>query len=274
MTAAAPQKFEHFEECMGTVFRFAGRTDLNQTELAAKLSEACEILHRADRIFSLYKPESSLSRLARGEVTVGELEPVVSKIWDACEQWSEKTDGWFSAFTPARTFDPSGLVKTWASAEAAQVLLAAGQTDFTLNAGGDVYVAPGASEASDWRIAISKPVSIASAEAGLLTIVDLAETVFCALATSGSAERGEHIWNPKTYDFASAGQGFSADEKLVQVSVVAADLIEADVLATAAFAEGIRAVERLNARPNVEALFVSDKGHFAATDGFLNLVAK
>jgi thiamine biosynthesis lipoprotein len=274
MTASAPQKFEHFEECMGTVFRFAGRSDLNQTELAARLSEACEVLHQADRIFSLYKPESPLSRLARGEVRVADLEPVVAEVWDACEQWSNETDGWFSAFTPERTFDPSGLVKTWAANQAAQVLLAAGQTDFTFNAGGDVFIAPGASEASDWRIAISTPVSIASAEAGVLTVLDLAETGFCALATSGSAERGEHIWNPKTYDFASAGQGFSADEKIVQVSVVAADLVEADVLATAAYAEGIRAIERLNARPNVEAIFVSDRGQFAATDGFLNLLAK
>lgn len=274
MSAPAAQKFEHFEECMGTVFRFAVKTDQNQTELTANLAEACEILHQADRIFSLYKTESPLSRLARGEVRVADLEPVVSEIWDACEQWSNATDGWFSPFTPERTFDPSGLVKTWAAAKAASFLLASNLTDFTLNAGGDVYVAPGASEPSDWRIAISTPVSIASAEAGVLTIVDLKDTGFCALATSGIAERGQHIWNPKTYDFASAGQGFGADDKVVQVSVIAADLVEADVLATAAFAEGIRAIDRLNARPNVEALFVSDTGQFAATDGFLNLIAK
>ena len=163
MTASAPQKFEHFEECMGTVFRFAGRSDLNQTELVAKLAEACEVLHQADRIFSLYKPESPLSRLARGEAKVSDLEPVVSTIWDACEQWSNETDGWFSAFTPEHTFDPSGLVKTWAARRAAESLIEADITDFTMNAGGDVFISDQATGELDWRIGLSKPVSIASA---------------------------------------------------------------------------------------------------------------
>lgn len=267
-------RFEHIEECMGTIFRFAGQRQLGETALESVIQKSCAVLHEADQIFSLYKSESPLSRLARGETRVAELQPVVSEIWDACQKWETETDGWFSAFTPERIFDPSGLVKTWAAQNAARVLLDAGQNDFTLNAGGDVYVAPGTSSDGDWRIAISTPVSIAAAEAGVLTVVDLKNTGMNSVATSGTAERGQHIWNPKNYDFESAGQALGPNEKIVQVSVIAGNLIEADVLATAAFAEGIRAVERLNARANVEALFVTDTGQFAATDGFLNLLAK
>lgn len=270
----AQLRFEHIEECMGTVFRFAGLRQVGASELVALIQKACAILHEADRIFSLYKPESQLSRLARGVARVADLEPVVSEIWDSCQLWETETAGWFSAFTPERIFDPSGLVKTWAARNAARALLDGGQSDFTLNAGGDVYIAPGASDDRDWRIAISTPVSIASAEAGVLTVVDLKNTGMNSLATSGTAERGQHIWNPKNYDFASAGQALGPNEKIVQVSVIASDLVEADVLATASFAEGIRAIERLNARSNVEALFVTDTGQFAATDGFLNLLAK
>lgn len=267
-------RFEHTEECMGTVFRFAGARQVSEGELTDLIQKACAILHEADRVFSLYKPESPLSQLARGQARVPELEPVVSEIWDACQKWEAETDGWFSAFTPERIFDPSGLVKTWAARNAARALLDGGQSDFTLNAGGDVFVAPDASSDRDWRIAISKPISIADAAAGVLTVVDLKNTGMNSLATSGTAERGHHIWNPKTYDFASVGQALGPNEKIVQVSVIAADLVEADVLATASFAEGIRAIERLNARTNVEALFVTDTGQFAATDGFLNLLAK
>jgi thiamine biosynthesis lipoprotein len=61
---------------------------------------------------------------------------------------------------------------------------------------------------------------------------------------------------------------------LLQVSVVADDLVKADVWATAAFAAGIQGVALLNAVPNLEALFVLASGDLAATDGFIKLFAK
>lgn len=264
--------FDHLEECMGTVFRFHGRTPLDAAATASALVQACAILHEADRIFSLYKPESPLSRLARGETRVADLPPVVSEIWDECERWEKLTDGWFSAFTPEHTFDPSGLVKTWAARAAAENLSAAGVNDFTLNAGGDVWISPEASDPADWKIGISKPVTIALGNPGIVTAVDLAGTAYRAMATSGSAERGEHIWNPKASDR-------SAPKELVQVSVIARDLVTADVWATAAFAEGERAVKHLddfnakNPDDDVQALFIAADGELMASEGFVNLLA-
>jgi thiamine biosynthesis lipoprotein len=259
--------FEHVEECMGTVFRFAGRTDLDAQTLASVIQDACTQLHEADDIFSTYKPNSPISRLARGETNLAGCPPVVADIWDACDEWQSKTNGWFNAMTPQNTFDPSGLVKTWAAQNAANALLAAGITDFTMNAGGDVLISDGASQDIDWRIGISKTVSIASPDAGVLTVIDLQGTDFRALATSGSAERGDHIWNPKAL---SSG----APKELLQVSVVARDLVTADVWATAAFAEGARAVDHLDKIDVIEALFVFANGELAATSGFSQLFAK
>jgi thiamine biosynthesis lipoprotein len=252
---------------MGTGFSFRGRSPLSDSDTSIILNQACAILHEADLIFSLYKPESPLSRLARGETSVAECPPVVSEIWDACEAWEKTTDGWFSAFTADHTFDPSGLVKTWAANRAAEYVLEQGITDFTLNAGGDVLIADGVTEAIDWRMGISKPISIAAEGAGVLTVVDLHRTPFRAMATSGSAERGTHIWNPKAGGRESAGD-------FIQVSVVARDLVTADVWATAAFAEGERAIEHLNGIEDVEALFVYPDGQLGATNGFINLFAK
>ena len=113
---------------------------------------------------------------------------------------------------------------------------------------------------------ISKPVSIAADGAGVLTVVDLHRTPFRAMATSGSAERGVHIWNPKAGGREPAGD-------FVQVSVIARDLVTADVWATAAFAEGERAIEHLNRVDDIEALFVYDDGQLAATNGFVKLFA-
>lgn len=259
--------FDHTELCMGTVFRFAGNSALPPVETKQLIEQACAILHEADRIFSLYKPESPLSLLAAGKTNLAGCPPVVSEIWDACDQWEKTTNGFFSAMTPQNTFDPSGLVKTWAAQLAADVLLNAGVRDFTLNAGGDIFIADGVTDAVNWRIGISKTVSIASPEAGVLTVLDLKGTGFNSMATSGSAERGLHIWNPKA-------PGKESAQELLQVSVIAKDLVTADVWATAAFAEGIRAVSHLSEVPDIQALFIFADGQITGTPGVIELFAK
>ena len=109
---AGEHHFEHTELCMGTVFMFQGRSKLPH---GPHISTACDMLHEADRLFSTYKPESPISRLARGETSAAAEDPIINQIWDECLEWERVTDGWFSAFTPENTFDPSGLVKTWAA---------------------------------------------------------------------------------------------------------------------------------------------------------------
>ncbi|MEN9753111.1 MAG: hypothetical protein RL670_802 [Actinomycetota bacterium] len=267
------QDFSRSEDCMGTVFRFHGRTPFDALKTVELLIPTCEILHEADRTFSLYKPESPLSRLSRGEAPMRDLPPVVSEIWDACELWEQKTDGWFSAMSPENTFDPSGIVKTWAAKRAAEHLVSQGVVDFTLNAGGDIWISDQASLDVDWRVAIHKPVALTADDAGVLTVIDLRDTPYRGVATSGSAERGLHIWNPKA-------PGRTAAATVAQVTVVGRDLVEADVWATACFAEGERAIEHLNsynlANPehDFQALMVGLDGHLMATEGFLELFAK
>lgn len=256
--------FEHLEECMGTVFVFQGHSELPSAELNKHLQDACEKLHEADEIFSLYKPDSPLSRLARGETSVANCPPAVDAVWNLCEQWEKTTDGYFSPFTLERTFDPSGLVKTWAAQQAIDVLLTAGVTDFSLNSGGDIWLSDSLSGEDDWKVGIAKPVTIASDEAGVLTVVNLQNTPFRAVATSGSAERGTHIWNPRA--------GAMAQSDLVQVTVLAADLVTADVWATAAYAEGPNAIDRISKQDGVEALFVFSDGRIDGTDGFAEVL--
>jgi thiamine biosynthesis lipoprotein len=256
--------FEHLEECMGTVFVFQGHSEIPSGELNKHIQDACAKLHEADEIFSLYKPESALSRLARGETSVANCPPAVDAVWNLCEQWEKTTDGYFSPFTLERTFDPSGLVKTWAAQQAIDVLLNAGVTEFSLNSGGDIWLSDELSGEDEWKVGIAKPVTIASDEAGVLTVVNLKNTPFRAVATSGSAERGVHIWNPSS--------GAMAQSDLVQVTVLAADLVTADVWATAAFAEGPNALARIAKQPGVEALLVFQDGRIDGTEGFAEVL--
>ncbi|MEY2816137.1 MAG: hypothetical protein RJA78_713 [Actinomycetota bacterium] len=255
---------------MGTVFRFVGRTELPKEKLGEVMRASVAELHKTDEIFSLYKPDSPLSKLSRGECSVADCPEVVSQIWDECESWSQVTDGWFSPFTPQNTFDPSGLVKTWAADRAAVVLESAGITDFAMNAGGDIRLSRNITPGFAMRIGISTPVTIASPEAGVLTVVDLNNTEFRAVATSGTAERGEHIWNPK--------HGSEFANQLSQLTVVAKDIVTADVWATALFASGTSAISiadkynESNKENQIAVLVVELDGDLVATSNFSSLL--
>ena len=264
------QEFRHTEFCMGTVFRFVGRTDLPKEAVDAALQKAAFALQTADEIFSLYKSDSPLSKLARGECSVAECPEVVSEVWDECEKWSQVTGGWFKPFTPQNTFDPSGLVKTWAADKAASVLEDADITDFAMNAGGDIRLSKDISPGFAIRIGISTPETIASSEAGVLTVVDLNDTNFRAVATSGNAERGEHIWNPKL--------GSTYANEVSQVTVVAKDIVTADIWATALFASGPSAISlaekynHSNSSNQIAVLVVELSGNLVATANFSSLL--
>jgi len=264
------REFRHTEFCMGTVFRFVGRTELPKDVIEEVIQKAVTELHKTDEFFSLYKQDSSLSKLSRGECSVADCPVVVSQVWGECESWSEVTDGWFSPFTPQNTFDPSGLVKTWAADKAAAVLENAGVTDFAMNAGGDIRLSRNITPGFAMRIGISTPVTIASPEAGVLTVVDLNNTDFRAVATSGTAERGKHIWNPK--------HGSAFANEVSQVTVVAKDIVSADVWATALFAAGNSALSiadkynESHKENQIAVLIVEFDGNLVATANFSSLL--
>jgi thiamine biosynthesis lipoprotein len=77
-----------------------------------------------------------------------------------------------------------------------------------------------------------------------------------AIATSGSAERGEHIWR------VGRGAGF------VQVTVAAADIVTADVLATAIVAGGTQMLNRATDTWDVAVLAIRADGSTLATPAF------
>ena len=224
---------------------------------------AMEILRDADETFSLYKPESEISRLNSGEISWDAASSVQKSIRVDSLAWKETTAGHFDPISPTGVYDPSGLVKTWAARNAAQFLEANGIREFTLNAGGDVFLSEELKDPTLNRVGLSNLKSIASEGAGANLILDLANTGFRAVATSGSSERGEHIWKSSESDF-------------VQVSVIAQDLVEADIWATALISGGASALFEFKKRvdPNrVVALAISKDLSFSATAGFTNLLA-
>ena len=216
---------------MGTFFTFQIADASSESSALDHVKVAMEILRDADEHFSLYKPESEISLLGAGKIPWSAASGNQKDVREQTESWKIRTGGFFNAVSPEGVYDPSGLVKTWAATNAAIFLEANGYRDFTLNAGGDVYIGPDIKTTVLNRVGLSNLKPISSRESAVNLILDVAGTGFRGVATSGSVERGEHIWKV----------GEQTDISFTQVSVAATDLLTADIWATAIISGGLPA---------------------------------
>ena len=174
---------------------FGSRTD----ELADAAHRAFAALHRADDVFSTYRADSDLMRIRRGELDETEADPWYADVRALCDEAATVTNGLFTTDLVgpggSRGYDPTGLVKGFAVERAADILRAVPGIVFCLNAGGDLTcdAGPGASASIErvWRVGISDPRDAA----GVVATIELTQG---ALATSGTAQRGAHIVDPRT----------------------------------------------------------------------------
>lgn len=175
----------HVFDTMGTMvsLRFAG-----STAPASVLDEVEEAFRVFDERFSLYRPDSEISRVARGELPLTRTGAELREAYAEALDWSRSTDGAFTPHRPDGVIDLSGTVKAKAMEAAARVLDSSGETDWMLVTGGDILTR-GTLEGLPWRAGVVDPDD----RGALLCAVELVGR-HTALATSGTAERGEHIW--------------------------------------------------------------------------------
>ncbi len=199
-----------------------------------------------DNRFSTYKENSELSKYRRSEIEYDNLSAEFKKIMEACKKASKETDGYFSAYFGGK-FDPTGYIKGWAINEAGKNIERQGFKTYCIYAGGDVLARSGSDK--KWNIGLQDPRD----KTEILNMLSISNS---AVATSGNYERGQHIINPKT--------GEPADE-ILSISVVGPDIITADVLATAAFAEGLSGIIQIEEKEGYEALVVDKSGDWFVT---------
>lgn len=233
----------HVEHCMGTVFSIDVR---DPGEWAGPIGEVVAWLHRVDALFSTFRPDSDVSRIGRGELTVAGADPLVAEVFARCARFEAETGGYFTARwrgTPGPP-DPTGLVKGWAIERASELLRRHGSHHHAINGGGDVRLAGESAPGRPWRVGISDPAE----PRRVLTVVTGRDI---AVATSGTAERGAHIVDPVA---AAPARDLRA------VTVTGPCLIRADAYATAAFAMGHRVFDWGPTLADHEVFVVSDEG--------------
>lgn len=236
---------------MGTAVSIEIADLLPRRALAELIDDTCAWLHEVDRRFSTYKDDSEVNQLERGELAVDRCSPDMRTVLDACASLRRETDGYFDERAAGR-LDPSGYVKGWSVEMASARLAQAGSFNHCINAGGDVRSRGRPEPGRAWRFGVRHPWE-PDKLAWVLTGTDL------AVATSGTYERGLHVYDPHS------GEPVQA---LRSVTVTGPDLALADAYATAAMAmgsDGLLWLARL-AETGYESAAVTRDGHAYHSD--------
>ena len=223
MTAQPAPLTTHAEPAMGTVFSFtAVHGDRPPEAVRAALAAACRVLHHCDALFSTWDPASPVSRFRRGEAALGQLPPEFPEVLRECRAAKEASGGWFDPWAMPGGFDPTGLVKGWATERALAELRGAGVAGALINGGGDVAVFGSPADGPRWRVGIRHPWR-ADALACVVEVGQGPVASIAAVATSGPYERGAHLIDPATGRPAS---------RAASATVTGPSLALADALAT------------------------------------------
>jgi thiamine biosynthesis lipoprotein len=228
---------------MGTVVTITVPADR-----AGVVEPAFARLEWVDRTFSVYRTDSQISRIGAGMLSRSDADPLVQRVLDVCDELEEATAGWFRPRAPerGRPLDPSAYVKGWAVDLVVDDLIAAGVATACVFAGGDAAVIGARQDGSPWRAGIRRPD-----DDRLAAVVGLVDA---AIATSGTYERGDHIWGRGRADY-------------LGVSVVGPSLGVADAVATALFADGGTDVSWLGNFGLYEHLVICDDSMMRLTPG-------
>jgi FAD:protein FMN transferase len=227
---------------MGTVISVFAPEGTDPDTFRDATAAAFASITRIEEIYSTFRPDSPVSRIRDGRMNLEDLHNAedlspreveeMREVLALCARLRRESHGAFDAWAvgdpPA--FDPSGAVKGWAAERASALLAAHALPRHTLSAGGDIRLRSGAdttaepdpASAQPWRIGITDP----HRPGLILTVLERADG---AVATSGTSERGAHVWDPRRRRPA---------DTLAQVTVTGDDLALADGYATAALALG------------------------------------
>jgi FAD:protein FMN transferase len=234
-------------EVMGTVASIHVHDAVEPERIDTAIDAVLAELERLEEMFSTFRATSEISRVNRGELELVDCSAEVIDVVDACT-WLEHASGGAFDIRARGRLDPAGFVKGWATERASRVLGEHGLQHWYMGVGGDIVVHGQPAGRDCWTIAIADP----SKRSAVITGITVTGG---AVATSGTAERGRHLWG---------ADGADADT-WASVTVIGPSLTWADAFATTACAMGPGGLDWVNQFDEYQAFAVTHQGALVNT---------
>ena len=213
--------------------------------------EVFDYLVSVDERFSTYKKNSEITLYNEGKIKKEDLSEDMKKVFELSLEMKNKTNGFFDIVYNGKT-DPSGLVKGWAIYNASKILRNKGFKNFYIEIAGDIEIAGLNNEGKKWAIGIRNPFN-RNENVKVVYLTDV------GIATSGTYENGEHIYNPKEKNKAN---------EIESITIIGPNVYEADCLATACFAMGKNGIYFIENVPNFEGYMIDHNRIATFTNNF------
>jgi len=239
---------------MGTMASLHIHDDAPGALLVAAADAVMAELERLEAMFSTFRPTSEISRIVAGTLSHLDASAEVLEVLDACTWLEHDSDGAFRARRTDGSLDPAGYVKGWAAELATAVLGDADLTSWYLAVGGDIQARGPLPDGSPWRFGISDPRR-GDVMGGVVAVVEMTSG---AIATSGTAARGRHLWDGRTGELIAP---------LASMTVTGPQLRWADAFATAAFVMGVDGLGWVARHEGYHAIAVTTDDRLLSTDG-------
>lgn len=198
-------------------------------------------LRHVDEVFSPFKSTSILCRFQQGELAADDFSSEFQSVYGLAIRAQTVTQGAFDPFYRG-PFDPTGLVKGWAIEQVFRrylrpLLVREVISAAAINGAGDIQMGVAATSDFRWAVGVQDPNN----RQQLLAQYQIANG---AMATSGTSQHGEHI------------SRLNSQRHLQQATVVSADLVTADVWATAAISAGPEKFKQLTQGLSLQSVLV------------------
>ena len=258
----------------GTVYNITYQsTDNYQTEIEAALGTV-------DSEFSMFNPQSTVSRINRGESP--KRSTMFEEVYQLAQDVNASTDGAFditvaplvnawgfgfkneSLPTPKQVdsllhvrsqMDFSAIAKGFGCDVVARLLEDKGISNYMVEIGGEVVASGISPSRSAWRIGVTKPTEDSLQTGGeLQTVLSITD---CAMATSGNYRNFYYKGGRKYAHTIDPRTGYPVQHNILSATVVADRCAEADAYATAFMVLGLEgAQEVLSRKPGLMAYFI------------------
>ena len=216
------------------------------------IEELFGYFHSVESVFSMFRDTSEISKINAGSIKPEQYSADMKTILQLGEQTKRETNGYFDMKINGKV-DPTGVVKGWAIYQVSQKLLQRGFQNHYVDAGGDIQVQGKKTDGTAWRIGIRNPFHRTE-------IVKTVALNHEGIATSGTAIRGQHIYNPH--------KPGAAITDIASMTVIGPNVCEADRFATPAFAMGREGITFIEHKKGLEGYMIDSAGIATYTSGF------